>query len=226
MISQEHYHYLRRLDDFRFFPIDEFDRLVASMTFKKVQKDQVIFYEGDKRDRLYLLSSGYIKLEQVDQSGHFMYTDFVNKDTVFPYGHLFQTGNYQYSAIAITDVAYFTISVDLYESYSLNTKKQMKWLYAKMSNLLALHEVRLRNMITSSAKTRVIQSLAILLFELCHEGTVLPFPVTTIDIASLSGTRRETVSRVLKELKESDKITFKNQQLIYHDRDYFLQYII
>lgn len=225
MISKEHYHYLRGLDDFRLFPIDEFDRLVAATTFKHVAKDQVIFYEGDKRDRLYLLASGFVKLEQADQSGHFTYTDFVGAGTVFPFGSLFEDGDYHFSATALTDVDCFSIPIALYAEYSLHHSQQMKWLYTKMTQLLSFQEMRLRNLVTSSATTRVIQSLALLLAEMAPEGKELPFQVTTIDIASLSGTRRETVSRVLKELKEKGVISFSHRQLIYEDKDYFLQYV-
>ncbi|MFS1663892.1 Crp/Fnr family transcriptional regulator [Streptococcus sp. zg-JUN1979] len=224
MISREQYYYLRQLDDFRYFSIDEFDHLVSAVQFRKAKKKQILFYREDNRDKLFLLVSGYVKFEQADRSGNFLYTDFVKRDSIFPCGDLFSETTYHFLAVAMTDIEYFTIPVDLYESYSLGNRYQMKHLYTNMSRILEFHEIRLRNMVTSSAQTRVIQSLALLLVEM-GDDEKLPFTLTTIDIANLSGTTRETVSRVLGQLKEKGVLSLSHKYLCYEDKDYFLQYI-
>ncbi|RJG58329.1 helix-turn-helix domain-containing protein, partial [Streptococcus pyogenes] len=48
--------------------------------------------------------------------------------------------------------------------------------------------------------------------------------LTTTDIAQISGTTRETVSHVLRDLKKQELITIKGKYLTYLDKDYFLQY--
>lgn len=70
----------------------------------------------------------------------------------------------------------------------------------------------------------MIQSLAILLFDIC-EDNILPFPITTVEIASLSATTRETVSHVLKSLKEKKILELNGRKLIFLKRDYFLNYM-
>lgn len=170
------------------------------------------------------MTSGYFKVEQSDQSGTFTYTDFIRHGTIFPYGGLFTDDYYHFSVVAMTDVTYFYFPVDLFEDYSLENRLQMKHLYSKMSKLLELHELRVRNLITSSASSRVIQSLAILLVEMGKDSNTLPFQLTTTDIAQISGTTRETVSHVLRDLKKQELITIKGKYLTYLDKDYFLQY--
>ncbi|MBJ8325746.1 Crp/Fnr family transcriptional regulator [Streptococcus pacificus] len=225
MVGKELYQHLRELDDFKYLEISKFDQLVASMTYHKVPKDQILFFDGDPLEKIYILLKGHVKLEQSDSSGSFIYIDYVNTDTIFPYGGLFLDKSYRFSAVAITAVEYICFPRDIYESFSLSNKNQMKMLCQKLSKLIHLQEFRIRNIVTSSAKDRVIQTLAFLLVDKCSEEMDLPFSITTIDIANMSGTTRETVSHVLKPLKENKIIHFEHKKLSYLDKDYFLKYI-
>ncbi|MGT2933079.1 Crp/Fnr family transcriptional regulator [Streptococcus catagoni] len=226
MIKREDYQYLRKLDDFKYLSIEEFDKIVGQMESRKVQKGHILFFEGDKRDKLFLVTSGYFKIEQTDQSGTFIYTDFIRHGTIFPYGGLFTDDYYHFSVVAMTDVCYYYLPTDLFEKYSLGNTKQMLHLFSKLSRLLEMHELRARNLITSSASARVTQSLALLLVEMGDENDSLPFQLTTLEIANMSGTTRETVSHVLKVLKREKKLASKGKYLTFLDRNYFLQYTI
>ena len=224
MIKREDYQYLRKLDDFKHFSIEEFDKIVGLMERRKVSKGHILFFEGDKRDKLFLVTDGYFKIEQSDQSGAFVYTDFVRHGTIFPYGGLFTDDSYHFSVVAITDVTYYYFPVDLFEQYSQDNTKQMLHLYSKLSRLLELHELRVRNLITSSATARVTQLLALLLVEMGKKDNTLPFQLTSSDIASMSGTTRETVSHVLSDLKKKKRISIKAKYMTFLDKDYFLHF--
>ncbi|MGV3294859.1 Crp/Fnr family transcriptional regulator [Streptococcus pluranimalium] len=225
MISKEQYIYLRGLEDFKHFTIEQFDHIVAHIKYRKALKNHTLFFEGDKRDTLFLIETGYAKLEQADISGDFVYTDYVRQGTIFPYGGLFTEDNYHFSAVVITDVTYFLIPMSLYEEYSQNNMNQMRHLCQKYSRLLQIHEIRLRNMVTSSARTRVVQTLATLLLEVPTEEGYLPFPITTTEIANMSATTRETVSHVLKELRKQDIVDLKGKKLLYSNKHYFKKFL-
>ncbi|MGT2886982.1 Crp/Fnr family transcriptional regulator [Streptococcus didelphis] len=224
MIKREDYQYLRKLDDFKFLSIQEFDKLVGQMELRKAPKGHVLFFEGDKRERLFLVTSGYFKIEQTDQSGSFIYTDFIRHGTIFPYGGLFTDATYHFSVVAMTEVSFYYLPREVFEQFSLGNPKQMLHLYSKLSRLLELHELRVRNLITSSASARVTQSLALLLVEMGENGDTLPFQLTTTDIANMSGTTRETVSHVMRTLRQDNRIISNNKYLTFLDKDYFLQY--
>ena len=224
MIKREDYQYLRKLDDFKHLSIEAFDKIVGQMEYRKVQKGHILFFEGDKRDKLFLVTSGYFKIEQTDHSGTFIYTDFIHHGTIFPYGGLFTDETYHFSVVAMTDVTYYYLPVDLFEEFSLENPKQMKHLYSKLSKLLELHELRVRNLITSSASDRVTQSLALLLVEMGDETDTLPIQLTATDIANMSGTTRETVSHVLSKLKKDGYLSSHNKYLRFLNKDYFLKH--
>ncbi|BAH88858.1 hypothetical protein SMU95_01450 [Streptococcus mutans B] len=52
---------------------------------RKAPKNHILFFKGDNRYRL----SGYVKLEDTDSSGSFLYTDYMKHNTMFPYGGMF-----------------------------------------------------------------------------------------------------------------------------------------
>lgn len=225
MITKEQYFYFRQLDDFKHFTIEQFDHIVSHIKHRTALKNHTLFFEGDYREKLFLIQSGHVKIEQSDASGSFIYTDYVRQDTVFPYGGLFLDDDYHFSAVAITDIEYFSLPMALYEEYSLQNINQMKHLCRKYSKLLRVHEIRLRNMVTSSASMRVIQSLATLLLQVPTERGHLPFPITTIEIANMSGTTRETVSHVLKELRQKDIVEMKGKKLLYNNKNIIIKII-
>lgn len=173
LISKNDYQMLRNLEDFQYLSIDRFDQLMVATRLRKAPKNHILFFKGDNRDKLFLLKSGYVKLEDTDSSGSFLYTDYVKHNTMFPYGGMFLEKNYNFSARAITDIEYFYIPVDLYESFVATNSAQIKILCQKLSRLLRLHEIRLRNVVTSRHQnirrnlSCVCRVLFILSVELC-----------------------------------------------------------
>ena len=133
---------------------------------RKAPKNHILFFKGDNRDRL----SGYVKLEDTDSSGSFLYTDYMKHDTMFPYGGMFLEKIYDFSARAITDIEYFYIPVDLYESFVATNSAQIKILCQKLSRLLRLHEICLRNVALQGTKTFGETFHAFAVFCLCYNG--------------------------------------------------------
>lgn len=75
MITKEQYFYFRQLDDFKHFTIEQFDHIVSHIKHRTALKNHTLFFEGDYREKLFLIQSGHVKIEQSDASGSFIYTD-------------------------------------------------------------------------------------------------------------------------------------------------------
>ena len=89
MITKEHYQFIRQHPAFVNLPVELFDKLAVEIQYRKIPKGQIIFFAGDRRERLFLLSQGYVRIEQYDSTDTFSYMDYVKKDSVFPYGGMF-----------------------------------------------------------------------------------------------------------------------------------------
>ncbi|MGX7426251.1 Crp/Fnr family transcriptional regulator [Aerococcus sanguinicola] len=93
-----------------------------------------------------------------------------------------------------------------------------------IAEVLVFTERRIQMTTISSAKQRVIQTLAIWMYDLGHrmgERIVINYPLTIGELATVSGTTRETAGRVVKALTEEGLIEFTRQEIIYLDLDYF-----
>ena len=224
MINKEHYRYIREHPAFKNLPVEYFDKIAVEIQFRKVPKGQIIFFSGDKRERLFLIYKGYVRIEQYDQTDSFNYIDYVKENTMFPYGGMFEDKDYHYSGISVTDLEYFSIPVDLYEYYSKQIREQMLFITHKLSNILRFHELRLRNSVLASATERVIQAISILCIDFCQDRDDIPFALSMKELAKLGATTRETVNQVLKKLTEENIIQYNRKKLVFLNKEYFLKY--
>lgn len=225
MISKEQYQYIRQHPAFKQLPVELFDKLAIEIQYRKIPKGQILFFSGDYRERLFLLYKGYARIEQYDETDTFSYTDYIKKDNVFPYGGIFFDERYHYNATSVTDIEYFAIPMKLFEEYSKKSVEQLLFITQKLSKILAFHELRLRNVVAASATERVIQSLSVLCMDLCQQTSTLPFSISMKELSKLGATTRETVTQVLKKLKEEEKIEYEHKKLTFKDKQYFMQYL-
>ena len=223
MITKDDYQLLRLHPAFSNIPVELFDKLAIEISSRTISKGQVLFYSGDRRDRFFLLVEGYARIEQFDSSDQFSYMDYIKKGALLPFGGIFQDERYHYTASAVTDLRCFVIPVNLYESCVQESKEQLLYITRKLSSIIEFQELRLRNVVTASAKERVIQSLAILCKDYEELGDKIPFPISMKEIAKLAATTRETVNQVLKKLVENKKIGYERKKLTFLDPDYFLR---
>lgn len=224
MINKEHYQFIRQHSAFENLPVESFDKLAIEIQFHKVPKGQIIFFAGDRRDRLFLLYDGYARIEQYDATDTFSYTDYIKKGNVFPYGGMFFDERYHYTASAVTQIDFFSIPMDLFENFSKKNVNQLLFITQKLSKILEFQELRLRNVVAASATDRVVQSLSILCMDLCRTENVLPFPISMKELAKLGATTRETVNQVLKKLREEKLIKYEHKKLTFIDKEYFMKY--
>lgn len=224
MINKEHYQFIRQHSAFENLPVESFDKLAIEIQFHKVPKGQIIFFSGDRRDRLFLLYDGYARIEQYDATDTFSYTDYIKKGNVFPYGGMFFDERYHYTASAVTQIEFFSIPMDLFESFSKKNVNQLLFITQKLSKILEFQELRLRNVVAASATDRVVQSLSILCMDLCRTENVLPFPISMKELAKLGATTRETVNQVLKKLREEKLIKYEYKKLTFIEKEYFMKY--
>lgn len=227
MITNEQYRFLRNHPSFSHFPVEHFDQLAKEIRFRKIPRDQIFIFGGDRRDYLFVLQKGYARIEQYDQTGTFSYLDYIREGESFPFGDMFISDSYHYTAIAVTDLEYFMVPMELYEHFSKINPRQMLFITKKISNILRFEELRLRNAMVASASERVVQVLALLYWDICQatELTTLPFPIHIQEISRLAVTTRETASQVMKRLKTEKRISYNHKHLTFLDIDFFLEHL-
>lgn len=215
---------LKQFEQFADLSDKKLKSLVELVYWRSYKKGQFLFLEGDSRERIYLLLDGYVKLERVSQSGNLVYEDYVKHFSIFPYGGMFIDKSYNHTAMAMTDVNVYYIPTSIFEDMVKSDRKQLLYTVQLLSYLLKENEKRVQNITISNAQDRVIHTLGYLMNDLGEqEGKeiVISCPLTTIEISKISGTSRETVSGVLKQLKNDSIVTVLDKKITIHDPNYF-----
>ncbi|MCR1927203.1 Crp/Fnr family transcriptional regulator [Enterococcus gallinarum] len=199
------------------------ERLEENMYYRTFPKGQILFNDGDLRDRIFVLCSGLIRIEKNDQTDSFFYTDFISEGELFPVNGLFEAACYDFSAIAVTEIEVAYVATAVLEQLMVADRELLKMIVKKQGRVLEQQVTRMQYCITSSAHDRVINTLAILMKK--HgkpdESWYIPYPIMINDLAKFSGTTRETVSQVLKQLIKQKKISYQYKELIFIDDAFF-----
>jgi len=206
--------------------LKKFEKFLFKRTYKK---NQILFTDGDPRERLYFLSKGYVKLEKTNMEATMLYVDYVKPHSLFPYGGMFTDLFYHHSAYGLTDIEVYYIPAKVFETYVKTNRDQLLVIINQLSRILELNERRLQTLATSNVKDRVEQSIHYLVKEfgvLEGEDVIIDLPMTITEIAKLAGTCRETASSIFRELKNEGLLSFESRKIIVHNKNYFMQKIM
>ncbi|WP_243292764.1 Crp/Fnr family transcriptional regulator [Bacillus sp. FJAT-47783] len=203
----------------------EIKEIERHLYFRQYKKGQMLFFEGDPRERIYVIVRGYIRLERTNSNGSTRFDTLLKPTNFFPYEGLFYDEAYSYSAEAFTDVEVLYLPTYYMEEIIKKNKKLLLHLVKCLTDKMVMLEHRLQSITNSHASQRVVQIIGYLaedLGEKQEEGILIPCPITIIETAKLTGTTRETVSHVLKKLKKEGKLESNEKRLFLKDSNYFL----
>lgn len=214
---------LREKDDFNTLSNSAFANLTADLQVRKYPKGQVLFSQGDGRDRFYYVIDGVVRLERIDETGDFGYFNYVKPDKGFPYRGIFSATEYPYDAVAMTPLIIASFPMSDYEDAVRHCPATMARLVKLLGQIIDVTEDRLQRMVTSSARNRVMQALIIFGKELGVPSVAtnikIPYPITLIELARVSGTTRETAGQIVAQLVESGKIMYHRKMFTFDPND-------
>ena len=194
--------------------------------FRKYHKGQILFMEGDPRDRIYFLLNGYIKLVSMDDDCSSQFFLYLKPYSIFPYVGLFQDKYYRFSAEAVTDVELIYLPVTKFELLIQNDTAVLINLIRSMGNEMHELEIRIQKLTQVHAADRVRRLIGFLIKDIGEKtdaSTIrIPCPITTTDLARMAGTSRETVSHVLQEYKASGKLIIESKIITITDQTFFM----
>ncbi len=223
---------IKSIDDLKRFEFlshlndDELEKIIKHTFQRTYEKNQILFTVGDPRERIYFLSEGFVRLEKTNIEATMMYLDYVKPYDLFPYEGMFRDTYYHYSAYALTDIHIFYIPTSIFESIVQTNKELLQSIISYFSELLKQHENRLQTLATTNVKDRVEQSITYLIKKFgVNQGSdmFIDIPMTISEIAKMTGTCRETVSHVFKDLRSDGLITMEARHITVHDNEYFLE---
>jgi CRP/FNR family transcriptional regulator, cyclic AMP receptor protein len=183
----------------------------------KYEKDSFVFYEGDNSDKIYYLIKGSVKLTKTTDDGLELELYHVQENEIF--GELQSFGHYQniFNAEAITDCVIGVIpqsdlvtllwqQKDLLGEFLKWTGFMQRFIELKLKDLL-FHG---KNGALASTIIRIGNTYG----EYCNGEIVIQKKFTNIELAKMINTTRETVNRMIADLKKNGIVDQINGHLV------------
>ncbi|GAD16315.1 Crp/Fnr family transcriptional regulator [Lentilactobacillus otakiensis] len=200
-----------------FSPLDDkfVGQLIDEMKIKKYHRGQILFDQGDTRDKFYFLIDGVAKSFHWDKDGEEQLYLYIRPNKGFPYIGLFEDDQYAYTVETMTDVKIAEFSMPIYEEILRENPELMVNAVKEMSQIINTSETQLQRMVTTSAKCRVANAILFIgqqIGDLQEDDSILvPYPITIVELSKVSGTTRETTSQMVQKLIAENKIQYNRK---------------
>lgn len=187
------------------------------------RRDSFIYFPEDKADHIYMIAEGRVKIGHYLEDGKEVISAILTTGEIF--GELALAGEdtrRDFAQVMDENTSICPLSIDELKALMFENKE----LSFKMLKLVGLRlmklERKLESLVFKDARTRVIEFLrdtASWKGKKVGFETMIPTKLTHKDIASLTGTSRQTVTTILNELKEKNLINFDRRRILIRDLD-------
>jgi CRP-like cAMP-binding protein len=208
---------LRKQIQFSDLTDQQFNLLARDMTYHRAKRGQVLFDQGEPTNRLYLVTSGLIQLDELDLDGNEFF-HFIGPKQLYPLSVLVGSeSEFQATGEALSDIEYVTVSLSLYQRFVAQNDKMAQSVMTQLSKVMNEYKLNWCDSMTYGTSDRILRTLTNLseqTGEYDDKGNLrLPFRTSFIDLAKICGTTRETMSRTIGDLVKQGICEFEHKQL-------------
>jgi len=207
----------------------EMDKLENISSIQLFSKKSHIIMEGDSRNAVYFIHSGIVKIYTVDALGNENIIHYLRQDSMFPYSIFFVEDPYPVTAEVVEDAVVSLLPIQAFEELLLENPELAKRIIQILSQRISLLNIRIQEFCANDVNLRI----ASLLIRLSEEhgiknrnGILINLQLTHQEVAYMAGTTRESVNRLLNQLKKSKTISIHNRKITIHQiadlHDYLL----
>lgn len=199
---------------------EQLNELSAQARLKKATQGENIFFTHETRRRIYFVKQGILKIISVDMEGNEIVKDIIQKDGVFGEHVLFSNQKSDlvaYAKVISPQALMYTFTLEEFKRIlEQHPKVSLKFIQQVVNNL-QMTERRCIDLMSRDVRTRIIRLLKkIALTNGAAQGKAVAVPnyLTHQDIAHLVGATRQTVTTILNELKQENKLDYSRFELL------------
>jgi CRP-like cAMP-binding protein len=194
-----------RLPFFKHLPAEAISKINAMFHDHEIFTDERIYFEGDEAEHLYLVAMGKVKLVRNTDAGREVMLDILHGGEYF--GTLTALGGpvHTETAIAQTDCCILQISSADFENILSDYPDVTRKVLEVVSQRLAESQEIVKQLSAYTVEQRVASALLRLagkLGEVRGQDILIQLPFSRQDLAAMTGTTTETVSRVMSRFAE------------------------
>lgn len=209
-------HFLGTIPLFASLSEQEREAIASVMSYKKVKKRAILFYEDDPCTAIYLLEQGVVKVYKTTEDGREQIVNVLHEGDLFPHVGMFGGSPYPATAEAMEECSLYSINVqELTTMLTGNTALCLRLLQILEGKIRDLQR-RLSDVLSKDMKEKIMNTLTSLACsrgEADHDGYLLRMELTHQDIADMVGTTRETASRIVSQLKREGRVEFDSHHI-------------
>ncbi len=191
---------------------DELDALISFGTTRKYKKNTLIIHQGDETDSLYIVEAGKMKVFIEDESGRELILKILLEGDSF--GELALFGGFARSANvqALTDSSALVISKGSFMDYLQRNPHISLEMMKALADMVRETTDELGTIALSDVYGRLVHILEKYAFQQ-DDMTLVP-RFTHREIASMIGSSREMVSKILKDLENGEYILLGDKHYV------------
>lgn len=201
-------------------PAEDLALLMANKTERNYKKGEIIFWEGTYPAGIFFILKGKVKKYKLDKDGREQIIYVANTGELLGYHALLSEDRYPDSAAVLEESKIAFIP----KTDFLHTLQQSEILNRKLLKTLSHEFAVLANSLSLFARKSVRERMALQLIVIREKyktnfqaGMPVEINMSREDLASLVGTARENVVRVLTEFKQDGILKTKGRKIIVQD---------
>lgn len=218
---------LRLVPFFRDLSDEELEKIRAIVIQRSYKRRSNVFIEGADKEAVYFILNGLVKAFKTDENGNEHIVSFLQTGDMFPHTGFFTQTPYPATAEAIVDTTCLAIPVRSFEQLIINIPEiSIKVMDAMSAKIKDLQE-KLQQITGHDVQDRGIAFLIKLAENYGREvgdDIHIDLPMTNQEFASTIGTTRETVNRLINQLRKEGIIESKRNGYIVKDFDGLLDW--
>jgi len=196
---------------------EELKTLVDGAMRKVFDRGQTIFFQGEPADKMFLIKAGRVKLSKVTEDGAEITLDMRKGGDFIGEAMLSEETDYPVTAWCMEKTLICGFSKRGFEEIVVkhpniglqvirNLSQRIAWLTSRVGDLSITNlEERLHRVLLNVAREHGARQ---------PHAMVIQFPLTHEDLAFLVGAHRVSITRAMKNLRESGKIIQEGKRLL------------
>ncbi|WP_256004610.1 MULTISPECIES: response regulator [Pedobacter] len=195
---------------------EELNKLISGRKIRHIKKKQVIYYEDDTANGIYLVVSGNVKTVKIAEDGRELLTGMYGPDEYFGVAALLASDTYRDTAEATEDTSICLLPrAHLEELFVKFPDVASQFIRLLASNVLNKEE-QLLQLAYHSVRKRMSEALLRLVKPGAQEPPAIS--ISRDNLAAMAGMATETVSRILSDFKEEGLIERKAGSIVILNR--------
>lgn len=195
----------------------ELERIDGIRKRREYRAGQVIFAAGESNRGVYCVSVGTVGIRRIDNNGNSVLLSLAYPGDTLGYRSFLVDGEHRTSAEALGPAAVCRVDGAVLRSlFDANPSLGAQFLRRVSRELESAHDTLLHNA-TLSNRARLAQVLLNLMQRHGREAPdgsqIIELPVSRRDLASMVGTRHETVSRIMSRLEQDGVARFSGRKV-------------